>query len=262
MNLIKYNMQVTILSQKLLNLVIRGRYYLKDVWIWKRRLKKNKDLENIHNGETCYILGNGPSLSDVKLDMLKGRHIITVNLSVNTPLFDEVQPEYHIITDRERLAEAKAGIDKAIAQGKETKYILHRAAYELFGKQEHIYYSYATLMPTSRKLKKQMTGNTNGFLNVLPYASLCAMYMGFKRIVLLGNDFSFFTARHDLHYYDVKEKIERRESLYQDLSGCSMVLLYYRYLYKYAQEHGVELLNATEGSLLDEIPIVKIEDVL
>ena len=86
--------------------------------------------------------------------------------------------------------------------------------------------------------------------------------MGFKRIVLLGNDFSFFTARKDQHFYDIDKSIERNESLYQDLMGCSIVLQQYRVLNMFCQKHNIEIVNATENSLLDEIKQVRLDDYL
>ena len=88
------------------------------------------------------------------------------------------------------------------------------------------------------------------------------MYIGYENIILLGNDFSFFAARKDQHFYDVEENKKRVESLYSDLAGCSIVLTEYRTLYEYAKRKGINVVNATEGSLLDEIPQVKLEDYI
>ncbi|MCD8107326.1 MAG: hypothetical protein LUE20_05120 [Oscillospiraceae bacterium] len=84
----------------------------------------------------------------------------------------------------------------------------------------------------------------------------------YKSVVMLGNDFSFFAARKEQHFYDVDANLERKESLYQDLSGCAIVLLEYRSLYSYAVKNGIEIYNATEGSLLDEIPQKSLDSLL
>ena len=63
-------------------------------------------------------------------------------------------------------------------------------------------------------------------------------------------------------FHDVEENKKRVESLYSDLAGCSIVLTEYRTLYEYAKRKGINVVNATEGSLLDEIPQVKLEDYI
>lgn len=262
MNLFDINRKVILFTLKIINILLMFRYYCIDFFKWKKILKKNKLLKNRHLGERCYIVGNGPSLAKVDLAQLAGKHVITVNLSINTATFDVLDPDYHIILDRARLADAKGNIAKSISKKRRTNFILHRAAYDVFENKEKIFYGYATRMLTSENLKSDMTGNTSTFLNVLPYAVLCAIYMGFKEIILLGNDFSFFAARRDLHFYDMDQNVKRTESLYQDLSGCAIVLLQYRFLYKYALKNGIRIENATEGSLLDEIPQVNLKDVL
>ena len=77
-------------------------------------------------------------------------------------------------------------------------------------------------------------------------------------LVMIGHS----ERRHVFGESDVEENKKRVESLYSDLAGCSIVLTEYRTLYEYAKRKGINVVNATEGSLLDEIPQVKLEDYI
>ncbi len=45
----------------------------------KKLLNKNKKFKNIHKGNRCFILGNGLSLKQQDLTLLKNEYVFTVN---------------------------------------------------------------------------------------------------------------------------------------------------------------------------------------
>lgn len=238
------------------------RYVFFDKLKYRKYLKKNLILKNCAKKEICYILGNGPSLKNVDISLLKGKDVITVNKSINTPFFEQLTPKAHIVLDKKILSSISDDIELKLQNNNmSTHFIFHRSGIEQFKSYRNTFFAYATKMAYP-KIKNDMCSNMTTYLNVLPFAIACAMYMGYKKIVLLGNDFSFFAARKDQHFYDIEENVKRQESLYQDLAGCSIVLTEYRNLYKYAKKQGVKIVNATEGSLLDEIPQVNLLDCL
>ena len=190
--------------------------------------------------------------------------VITVNKFIKTNLFEQVKPKYHVVIDKYILEEISEDIERELQRtDSSTIFILHRSAIKRFQKYNRARFVYGTKMASrTQAFCNDMTKNMTTFLNVLPFAVSCAMYIGYENIILLGNDFSFFAARKDQHFYDVEENKKRVESLYSDLAGCSIVLTEYRTLYEYAKRKGINVVNATEGSLLDEIPQVKLEDYI
>lgn len=261
MDIISLNKKMLHLVEFGINTIAQGKYYLNDIVKYKKIIKRNKKLCNLYNGETCYILGNGPSLKDVDLRLLENRNIITVNKSISTSIFDELNPILHCVTDRAIFEQVKDSInEKLYDESCKTNFIMHRTAFAVYGNKEKAFYVYNTKSPTANNISCELDKHIAGYINILPFATICAIYLGFKKIVYLGNDFSFFTARKDLHFYDVNSNIERKESLQQDLLGCTIALQQYRYLYKYAKSRNIEILNATEGTLLDEIPQVKLSE--
>ena len=65
----------------------------------KKVLSKNKELENRFSGKRCFIIGNGPSVKQQDISVLKDEFVFTVNYSANSKQFNEVKTTAHIWTD-------------------------------------------------------------------------------------------------------------------------------------------------------------------
>ena len=61
-----------IILMKIMNLTRRDKRI-------KKIIKHNKKFNNIHKGERCFILGNGPSLREVDLGLLENEFVFTCN---------------------------------------------------------------------------------------------------------------------------------------------------------------------------------------
>ena len=66
----------------------------------KEVLKHNKILRNSHTGESCFILGNGPSLREDNLRLLQGENVFTVNQACRNSDFYFISPKYHFWVDQ------------------------------------------------------------------------------------------------------------------------------------------------------------------
>jgi len=71
--------------------------YLKKIEysFWKKSqylLKSNKNLQNIHKGETCFILGNGGSLKNFDLSVLSN----SLTMGVSYSLIDNRSRNFHM----------------------------------------------------------------------------------------------------------------------------------------------------------------------
>lgn len=264
MNIIEINRKTVRVIQSCLNTLGLIKYWSYDRSKFRKYTCINGNIKGIAREDTCYILGNGPSLRNVDLSLLKGKKIVTVNKSICTPVFSDMKPMFHIVIDRFILEDIADYVEKELMrEDSDTIFILHRSGINRFSRYKRARFVYGTKMASSAKaVRNDMTENMTTFLNVLPFAALCMSYVGFENIVLLGNDFNFFAARKDQHFYDLEDNKVRNETLYSDLAGCSIVLLEYRNLYNYAKNKGISIVNATEGSLLDEIPQVSLMELL
>lgn len=62
-------------------------------------VKNNKKFFGIHTGKRCFILGNGPSLKNVDLEILKDEYVFTVNCFSKVSGFEKVNSNYHLWID-------------------------------------------------------------------------------------------------------------------------------------------------------------------
>ena len=248
------------IANRAVNVVSRVRYCF-DYFRYKNILRRNEKFRNIGQGKTCYILANGPSLKELDPTLLQGKDVLTVNVSFTTELFDRLKPKYHCILDRGVYAAHQEELKKTVAETPSTTFFFHRKLYEDYGDRDNAYYLYGTLMPVSKRIKSDITKNCNGFINIVAWSTMLALYMGYERIVLLGCDFSFFALRKNKHFYDVGDK-EVKSNMFFSLQGAAIMREQLSYLDEYARKRGVKIYNAAPGSLLDVFPRVPLEELL
>ena len=66
----------------------------------QNQLKRNKTLNSSHVGQTCFILGNGPSLKlEDKIHRISDYNVFSVNQFFRSELFDVVHTNFHVMMD-------------------------------------------------------------------------------------------------------------------------------------------------------------------
>jgi hypothetical protein len=156
--------------------------YLNWYFKYSKKLKKFKD---IHKGEDCFIIGNGPSLNKMDLTPLRNYH--TFGLNKIYLLFDKVDLNlsYHVAVN-------PLVIEQSVNNFKGLNchsFLSYRPAVKVLPSSEHIHYI-MTGGPYSFQadLQKQICeGHTVTYV-----AMQIAYYMGFKRVFLIGVDHNFF----------------------------------------------------------------------
>lgn len=261
MNPIQFSKRFVELSFSLINIGCRLRAIC-DFIKYKKLIRRNAALKNVHRGETCYIVGNGPSVKNLDASLLKDKIIFTVNSMVTNELFDELQPKYHCVIDRNVYLKIKNVLIEKVKSTPDTGFFFHRIAKDDIVELDNAYITYNTIIPVNENIRKDITKNANIFINVVPYSIMVALYMGFSKIVLLGCDFSFFASRKDTHFYELGTGITREESLFDDLYGSAIAWSQYNYIYGFCKKNGIEIVNATPNSLLDVFPQVSLEKIL
>lgn len=245
-----------------INVISRCRYIF-DYPKYRKYIKNNGELKNKYFGETCYILGNGPSVKNLDISLLKGKYTFAVNGFYESSLFYELRPSFYCIYDRFEFERRKMQIQQLIDNNADNmKFFFSRRAIGQLVNDSDCYYVYSTILPTCHNNKYDITTNSNTFINVLGFCIMCAIFMGFKKIVLLGNDFSRFASQKQHHFYDVDRHITRKESMYQELQGNAIAIMQHKRLADYCRKNEIEIVNATQESLMDVYPIVNLEDCL
>lgn len=224
-------------------------------------------IRNSHQGERCFIIGNGPSLRIEDLEMLKGEYCFAANqiffafnktswrpnayLTVNVDTFLGYQAEIDGLDCALKLIDSKAldygvQIDKALY----LKHGIFAQGDSLFSEDiSRSYYNGGTVVYTAMQV---------------------AVYMGFKQIYLIGVDNKFTierkkdgsTVRNDIqnHFYKAEED-KKTANLYA-ISDTDHLTQSYIMARTYANAHGIEIYNATRGGMLEVYPRVRLEDVV
>lgn len=256
-------------------------------------ISSNVIFKDIHKGKRCFIVGNGPSLKSLNLSVLKDKIVFTVNQSPRIKDFDKLETNYHIWVD-ERFFD----LNSDNSEDMELLQVMKNV--KTNGKCPVVFYkTLAYQMIQKYKLDREldihyiMDGKINFdspdvefsidrplpvFPTCIHYAILIAVYMGFEEIVLLGCDctglINTINARMEAndeyaYAYDISQNEAKRMQKQQEWSKLademmwySKLLSTYGVLHSYCKNRGCNLVNATKGTILEEVPKVDLKDFI
>lgn len=261
---------------------------------YKALLSKNAKYRDIHKGKRCFILANGPSISNLDFSLLKDEITFTVNQIVRNPQFEKLNANYHMWADR-IFFEIKDNNEEDMEMLQVIKNVSEKAPgveifYEITAKPmidkyhldecSNVAYFQAIVLnfDIMEKAFIDFTHCLPNYPTVIDYAICLAVYMGFSSIYLLGCDCTGFInlaqnkmakAQNNLYAFEISENAAKRMEKYSKQRNIrdelnSYVTLFDEYdkLGIYCKKNGVKLFNATDGGLLECLPRVKLEEVL
>ena len=236
----------------------------------KKEIRNNIRYKNLHYGQRCFIIGTGPSLNLIQekyINFLKEEVVFAVNSFYKIEKTKEILPKYYSLFDdlywkkwnftfNEISKFYGSNCPKFITDIRAKKFIKKNSNLDddifLFMKQ----------FPATR-IDSNIDKNTYMAMNVVAQTILCAIYMGFKEINLLGCDYNAFCKLGKGHAYDDKSEVS------QSSYNLAFYLKYYwigteiHYkIFEHAEINGVKIFNMTPGSLLDAYPTKCIDELL
>lgn len=237
--------------------------------------KRLATFKNIHQGERCFLIGNGPSLSVQDLESIKNE--ITFSCNMIYKIFDrtEWRPTYHCITDQVFTKTVINEIKEEIQVPLFTNQNVYNGLKNPPDNMISVY--------TIGKDPYYVHGNLFSYYvssraTVMTFMIELAIYMGFKEIYLIGVDCSNgFVGKgsHFIEEYENKDMMAIEHARARRLvKGKHMTLeelgkyrtdraMYaYSVLRKYSDAHGVHIMNATRGGYLEEFERVSLDDIL
>lgn len=204
-------------------------------------LKKPWPIPNIWKDSTVYIIGGGPSINDLDIDLLKGQKVLGTNVSFKYyPWIDAVYFGDCSLYGRIHDDLLKFGGLKITS--------CNRAPDKGWPGVKRICRGKPSGIDSSRRFRISWNGNSgSSAINV-------AYWLGAKRIVLIGFDMRRVDKAKNFHNDYQEEK--------PDFSPFKRYLRHFRQISHDANSLGLEILNASPVSLIEEFPIVKLEDTL
>lgn len=255
-----------------------------------RILKTNERFRGQYKGNRCFVLGNGPSLKQQDLSLLKDEYVFTVNEIMRDDRFEQLQTNFHLFADeiyykmdlKDEKCNSILQLIRKLGEGPVKPYVFFPIQGEGSFKEleleniEKCYFFSGCNMYEKYKKDIDYAKSVPGVYTVVQYAIMLAFYMGFSEVYLLGCDMTGYQEfesiklkkyNEDTHCYKLKKeeidkKLEVRElSCEAFFKGYTQMLIDYRRLNEFANRKGIRLINLTPGGMLDCIPRGKYEEL-
>lgn len=237
----------------------------------RARLESYRDK---HKGQTCFVIGNGPSLRAEDLTELHRRGIPCFAAKRINLIYPQTEwrPLYYMVSDEEFVREHAQEIDREnpcdrflgafslLRDGVR----LPRTAYYPFNKL-HRATPYFSMDPLCR-----------GFYwsGTIAYKMIqMACFMGFSRIYLLGvdntanayiddNGNAVYTQQKDLHFSSKYQGLDCTQLPEYALPNIGFMNRCYYEAMLQCRQAGIEIFNATRGGALEVFPRVEFDEVM
>lgn len=247
--------------------------YITDYSKYKKVLKRNLELYNLHNGERCFIVLNGPSLNNYDLSKISNEYVITTNHFFKSDYFNLVKPNYHCITDNyffniKNNQHSKEDVDKLLSMDKSLKFIFNIKYLNSYNINDNIYLTYSKHMPSIKSIKSNLSGLSSNFISVSMYAMNAAIYMGFNEIYLLGYDFEPGILSHFYKDSESEEKLVEKKKLEtnkEDVCGkyWQYAIAQYQnyYMNDHASRNNVKIFNCNRKSNVRSFEFIDYDNI-
>ena len=203
-------------------------------------------LYNTHIGESCFIIGNGPSLKAEDLNVISQSHFYSFAANRIFEIFNSTdwRPDFYIAMDRRFL---EIYYEKLLSFNISNVFIS-----DSFEKQKecnskfHLTVSnpYGVDCPFSNDIAWKVE---SGF-SVVYVCMQFAAYMGFSNIYLLGVDMNYSAiGTSGNHFYKNEDKNSTDYNLVDIVESFQVAK-------EYADTHGIKIFNATRGGRLEVFP--------
>lgn len=245
-------------------------------------------LKDRHRGERCFIMGNGPSLNRLDLDLLKGETVFACN-AVHL-LFDRIawRPRYYACVDTRVLQDRRADIaamldiERGMTGFFPAELVVHDGSGQTLDTREilgsrinQIFFNEVSNNPSAGVAGMFSTDAALGV--VMPYTVTItlmqlAAHMGFKEIYLIGCDTDyvvpasvrrdgpitpggglFLTSSQDDDSNHFDPRYFGRDRQWHDPQVDKMIE-HYRFAAQALESMGVRVVNATAGGKLEVFP--------
>jgi hypothetical protein len=228
-------------------------------------LKKNIIIKDRYKGNRCFVVGNGSSLNEMDLKLLKNEYTYVVNdfirhkdLNYIAPTFySEIEPFNYLITlpsDNpynidayyHRIDEALKPLNTILFFRSEFKKFIEDNNLFL-GKEIFYLQSDSCNVFNTTELEDDIS-KPNSFMAGVIYSAICnCAYMGFKDIYFIGCDCDWFRQKTEAHFYENPECIPKNKRNEDLLLENYNTLKRWRIVTTHFKKKGLNIYNAGIG---------------
>jgi len=262
-------------------------FRLKFLYAWIRDDKvrnissRLRELEGRYSGERCFIMGNGPSLNEMDLGLLKDDKVWAFNRCYL--LFDRIKwrPSFYVSVDTRVVPDNADEISKLYKKLIDTKFFFPKK-FRIKGNLEsssNVYW-YNEKKMTNRNLPySSFSMDPAKYVRSVRTVTIAglqlAVYLGFNPIYLIGCDTDYKIPDDVLYEDEDKEKIVslsdsdinhfdpdyfgKMKKYHQPFP--ERMIFHYKQVKRVCDEQNVQIFNATVGGKLEVFPRVDYEDL-
>ncbi len=233
--------------------------------------KQLKRLYHIHKGDKCFIVGNGPSLLIEDLEMIHKYNIISFASNLIFRCYQKTQwrPDYYFFTDGVGIRETFRDPSILSYVSKNCKYMFSRNNGNLQEYSENaknlLLFKYV-FSESQQNFDFSKDCSEKIYIGYsVTYAMIqMAVYMGFRKIYLLGMDHNFSMEKSANGTIVKNEGIENHSKLLGDYALWGIPDLMqstkaYMSAREYTDLHGIKIYNATRGGKLEVFERVNLD---
>lgn len=218
-------------------------------------------MKGAHQGERCFIVGNGPSLSVQDLELIAGEDCFGANSIFRIFKKTSWRPTYYVTQD----------IYGDIKDEVNHLDVAHVLVGDYYWRKIGTSNSNAVCFHAVKPVDGNLYFGTDCHAGFCDYATVTftmiqlAVFLGYTRIYLLGIDHSYARTVSSSgsvscdgstknHFYEDSKAI----SIVGDVEGMEKA---YRCSFAYAQGAGIQICNATRGGYLEVFPRVNLDSL-
>jgi hypothetical protein len=208
-----------------------------------------RNYQDIHKGQRCFIIGNGPSVNNTNFSLIKNEIVFGTNRLYETLTSLKINCTYYVTSNKHLMyvsfndfcaLDLPFFLGQHAAEAYAQKYVKTKKE---FKKKPIILQYKRRLMWEGNKMSTDLSRGTSDGDTVVIDCLQIAYYMGFKKVYLLGCDCDFSAKGH--FYSEIPEnyKIESEEvpRWFESYKICK----------KTYEADGREIINATVGGKLE-----------
>ena len=233
--------------------------------------EKLREYKNKYEGQRCFVIGNGPSLSVEDLDNLQGEHCFAANHIYKVFSETRWRPEFFFCVDGHVLHDIRNMLENMELENIFVD--MEGKKYNIQGKNKKVTYIYNycpySLNPHNRTNIKMSSDVSRYFVSgaTVTYTAIqMAVYMGFKEIYLLGVDHQYSKYRDETGALKTNEGVVDHFDGEKSKDYCVQSVVTTTAAYKAAKEYcdknNITIKNLTRGGALEVFERANFDEVV
>lgn len=228
-----------------------------------------KRIRNTHLGESCFVIGNGPSLTAEDLDTLVENHIDSFAMNRIYKIFPQTKwrPTYYVNTDWVLIRDVLDTVNTIPA--KQKFFPIHHLYEQSFRKMIHSRVIFRLKGVDEVGFKVDCSESLRGVGTVTIASIQLAAHMGYRNIYLLGIDHNFDNIIDENGNTIINEGVKNYfvDDYDTDISdevvhNLGNTTRRYYEVQAYYPKYGVNIYNATRTTKLDTFPRIDFDEAV